>query len=163
MREKLPNRRLCVTQSLSINGQKVHFTVGLYPDGRPGEVFIDMCKTGTCVRGWCGSTAKLLSLMLQYRVPLSELVEALVGDCTEPFGRVPVTGHPVITDSSGVLDAVMRSLAQDFLADSHAVQAPCPIAIFFRLTEGIEAPDVYDLVEAAGEVEALDAFLGKFA
>lgn len=158
-REKLPDKRKCVTQSLQINGQKVHFTVGLYPDGRPGEVFIDMHKTGTAVRGWCGSTAKLISLMLQYRVPLSEIVEALVGDCTEPFGRVPVSGHPVIEDTSGVLDAVLRSMALDFLAEE---RTQCPLATFLRLTEDMEAPDVYDLAEAAGEAEALQAFLEKF-
>ncbi|MEG7787051.1 hypothetical protein U2388_14990, partial [Listeria monocytogenes] len=73
-------------------------------------------KTGTSVQAWCSSTAKLVSLMLQYNVPMSELVEALVGQCTEPFGSVPVTGHPVIAEAVGVLDAIMRSLALDYLA-----------------------------------------------
>lgn len=161
MREKLPNRRRCVTQSIKINGQTVHFTVGLYPDGRPGEVFIDMHRTGTAVRGWCGSTAKLISLMLQYRVPLSELVEALVGDCTEPFGRVPVTGHSVIVDTSGVLDAVMRSMAQDFLA-AESDETPSWIQLL-RYTEELGAAELYEEAEAAGESESLTSFLEKFA
>lgn len=159
MREKLPNRRRCRTQSLKINGQTVHFTVGMYPDGRPGEVFIDMHKTGASVRGWCGSTAKLLSLMLQYGIPLSELVEALVGDCTEPFGRVSVTGHPVIMDTSGVLDAVMRSLALDFLATSGVAKHMPPTEAFFRATEDLDAAEIRESVDEAD----LDAFLEKFS
>lgn len=161
MREKLPDKRQCVTQRLKINGQTVHFTVGLYKDGRPGELFIDMHKTGTAVRAWCGSTAKLMSLMLQYGIPLHEIVKAMVGQGTEPFGRVPVEGHPMIEDASGVLDAIVRCLALDHLASSVERQ-PKPIATFFRLVEGLEAPEVYDLVEAAGESEALEAFLEKF-
>lgn len=156
MREKLPDRRECITQRIKINGKTIHFTVGLYPDGRPGELFIDMHKTGTSVQGWCGSTAKLVSLMLQYGIPLSELVEALVGQCTEPFGSAPVTGHPVITEAVGVLDAVMRSIALDHLANEQP-QKDC-IAEFMHLIKDLEAAEIYDLV---GE-EALDHFLEKF-
>lgn len=163
MREKLPDRRRCITQSIKIAGRTVHYTVGLYPDGRPGEVFIDMHRTGSAVRGWCGSTAKLLSLMLQYGIPLSELVDALVGDCTEPFGRAPVTGHSVIFDTSGVLDAVMRSLALDFLAASGAKHPKQMITCFFDEVADLEATEIYDLLEEAGMTEAFDALLEKLA
>lgn len=155
MREKLPDKRKCITQRLKINNKTVHYSIGLYPDGRPGELFIDMHKTGTSVQGWCGSTAKLISLMLQYGIPLSELVEALVGQCTEPFGSVPVEGHPVITDAVGVLDAVMRSMALDYLAKETPRN---PVVEFMALTKDMEAPDIYELV---GD-DALDAFLEKF-
>ena len=114
-REKLPDRRNNFTHKFYINGQTVYMTVGLYPDGRPGEVFIDVNKAGTALRAWAGSTAKLMSLMLQYGVPVSELIGALVGDCSEPFGKVEVRGHPLVRESSGVLDAVVRIMAQDFL------------------------------------------------
>lgn len=156
MREKLPDRRKCITQRIKINGKSVHFSVGLYPDGRPGELFIDVHKTGTSVQGWCGSTAKLISLMLQYGIPLSELVDALVGQCTEPFGNVPVTGHSIITDTVGVLDAIMRSLALDFLAKEKPEKDT--IKQFMHLTKDLEAEEIYDLV---GE-ETLEYFLEKF-
>lgn len=99
-----------------MNGQTVHFSVGLYPDGRPGEVFIDLHRTGTMVRAWAEASAKLMSLMLQYGAPLSELVGAMAGHGTEPYGTVEVNGHDVVTESSGVLDAIVRVMAQDFLA-----------------------------------------------
>lgn len=164
MREKLPDRRKCITQRLKINGQTVHFTVGLYPDGRPGELFIDMHKTGTSVRAWCESTAKLVSLMLQYGVPLSELVGALVGQCTEPFGRVPVSGHEVIMDAAGVLDAVVRSMALDFLAieGQHSPDKTNCAAEFFNLTEDMGATEIHETVEVLGESEALERFIAKF-
>lgn len=161
MRERLPNRRKTMTRSIKINGQTVHFSVGLYPDGRPGEVFIDMHRTGTAVRGWCGSTAKLLSLMLQYRIPLSELVDALVGDCTEPFGRVMVTGHPVIVDTSGVLDAVIRSMAQDFLAAEHDEIPQWLIAL--QSVEDSSDAELWEEAETSGYTETLTAFLEKFS
>ena len=161
MRKKLPYRRKCITQRLKINGQTVHFSVGLYPDGSPGELFIDMHKNGTAVRAWCGSTAKLISLMLQYGVPLSELVEALVGECTEREPIVPVEGHPMIQEASGVLDAVMRAMALDYLAmEREEEQDPW---LLFQHTDSMGAAEIYDAAETAGQGEALASFLEKFA
>lgn len=116
-RERLPDKRKSITYELKINGTTVQVTVGLYPDGRPGEVFIDMHKTGTAARSWLGASAKLMSLMLQYGVPLNEMVEAMVGHRSEPFGDVPVVGHPIVKETCGVLDAIVRIMALDFLAD----------------------------------------------
>lgn len=121
-REKLPDRRRSVTQRVRVNGQTVHFTVGLYPDGRPGEVFIDVAKDGTAARSWAGATAKLMSLMLQYGVPLHELAGALIGSGEGAFGQVSVEGHDRITESTGVLDTVVRSLALDYLAAELAAE-----------------------------------------
>jgi hypothetical protein len=163
-RERLPDRRKSLVQRLQINGQTVHFSVGLYPDGRPGEVFIDMHRTGSAVRAWCESSAKLISLMLQYGVPLSELVESLTGHCTEPFGSVPVQGHPLIQDASGVLDAIVRSMALDFLAK----EGNRKIYIAKKLIDAIEILDSFsgaEIREAVDELDAidtLDEFLGKF-
>lgn len=162
MREKLPDRRRCITQSIRINGRTVHFSVGMYVDGRPGEIFIDMHKSGSAVRAWCGSTAKLLSLMLQYGVPLSELVDALVGDCTEPFGRVPVSGHPLIIDTSGVLDTVMRAIALEFLAKSATKKYVSPLSSFLYAVKDLDAPEILDLAETTDDADALETFLEKF-
>lgn len=149
---------------MRIGRQTVHFTVGLYDDGRPGELFIDMHRMGSGVRAWCESSAKLISLMFQYGVPLSEIVEALVGQCTEAFGRVPVSGHPVIMDASGVLDAVVRSMALDYLADGDAL-APQWARCLDDLTDlsfELGAAEVYEAAEQASRSEALNAFLEKF-
>ena len=161
MRERLPNRRKSVTQKLKINGQSVHFSVGLYPDGRPGEVFIDMHRTGTAVRAWCESTAKLISLMLQYHIPLSEIVEVLAGHCTEPYGSVPVTGHATVREASGVLDAIIRSLALDHLASEGARDDPWAQRLLdaIAVTEDMSTAEIR---EALDDHSILNDFLAKF-
>lgn len=115
-RESLPAKRKCVTRTVKVGNQTVHFTIGFYDDGRPGELWIDVSKTGTHLRAWSGATAKLISLMLQYGIPLHEIVGALEGHCTEPFGAVPVKFHEFIAESVGVLDTIVRSMAGEFLA-----------------------------------------------
>jgi hypothetical protein len=162
MRERLPARRKHVLQRLKIGGQTVHFSVGLYQDGRPGELFIDMHKTGTAVKAWCESTAKLVSLMLQHGVPLSEVVESMVGHCTEAFGRVPVQGHPLVSDTSGVLDAILRVMAQDYLAAEREPDPVCPVVSFMEVVADLEAPEIIDLVDDADRMEEFTTFLGKF-
>lgn len=156
MREKLPDRRRCITQRIKVNNQTVHFSIGLYADGRPGELFIDIQRLGTATKAWYGSAARLISLMLQYGVPLSEIIDTLVGNCTEPNGSVSVTGHSIITNAVGVLDAIMRSMALDFLAKERPI-IECPEA-FMQLTKDLNAAEIYDLI---GE-DMLDSFLEKF-
>jgi ribonucleoside-diphosphate reductase alpha chain len=161
MREELPNKRRSVTQRLKVNGQTVHFSVGLYPDGRPGEVFIDISRTGTAVRAWYEATAKLLSLMLQHGVPVSELVQSLAGHCTEPFGRVPVSGHECISDASGVLDAIVRSMALDFLATEADRRIENLVAAVAE-TESLGVAELRDAIDELGATEMFEDFLSKF-
>ncbi len=46
-RERLPDRRQAETVDLWHGGQRFHVTIGQYPDGRPGEVFIHGAKPGS--------------------------------------------------------------------------------------------------------------------
>lgn len=160
MREKLPDRRTCITQELCINGTTVYFSVGLYGDGRPGELFIDMHKTGTVVRAWCGSTAKLVSLMLQYKIPLSEIVDALVGQCTEAQDKVLVEGHEVVVEASGVLDAVMRCIALDYLAQEQ--EEKTTISLFLDEVSGLDAAEMRQLAIDDGEEDRFSDFIERF-
>lgn len=112
-REILPNRRENYTQRFRIAGNTVHLTAGMYPDGRLGEVFIDLSKQGTALRFWGESTATLFSLAIQCGCPLETLVDLFVGSKSEPFGIVE--GHARITKCTSIMDAIARSLAIDFL------------------------------------------------
>ena len=47
IRRTLPQRRAAETFDLRFWNQPFTVTVGFYPDGTPGEVFIDGRKTGT--------------------------------------------------------------------------------------------------------------------
>ncbi len=51
-RERLPDTRNSITHKFSIAGHEGYLTVGLYEDGRPGEMFITMARrTGQRVDG----------------------------------------------------------------------------------------------------------------
>jgi len=69
MRERLPNVRRSVTHRVKIgtgeNMVKVYITVGMFEDGRPGEVFLQLDEKGTALSGFCICVGILISLCLQ--------------------------------------------------------------------------------------------------
>ncbi len=48
-RHKLPDERFSVTHKFNIAGHEGYITVGVYPNGQPGEIFITMAKEGSTV------------------------------------------------------------------------------------------------------------------
>ena len=50
-RRRLPAERTAVTHKFDIAGHEGYITVGLYPDGQPGEIFLKMAKEGSTVVG----------------------------------------------------------------------------------------------------------------
>jgi hypothetical protein len=76
-RERLPNRRVTTTHKVKI-GRRSHFvSVGHYPDGRPGEVFVDTAKAGSEARALMHSLGMMISLALQHGCPVEEITDAL--------------------------------------------------------------------------------------
>src|SRR3954453_1361978 len=69
-RRRLPVERTAVTHKFDIGGHEGYITVGLYPDGQPGEIFLKMAKEGSTVSGLMDSFATTVSVALQYGVPL---------------------------------------------------------------------------------------------
>ena len=69
MRRTLPQRRAAETFNLRFWNQSFTVTVGFYPDGTPGEVFIDGCKTGNDIESIARDAAVVLSLAIQHGVP----------------------------------------------------------------------------------------------
>ncbi|MCI4368597.1 MAG: vitamin B12-dependent ribonucleotide reductase, partial [Thermoplasmata archaeon] len=51
IREKLPDERKAITHHFQVGGHDGYVTVGLYPDGRPGELFFRVTKEGSTVNG----------------------------------------------------------------------------------------------------------------
>jgi ribonucleoside-diphosphate reductase alpha chain len=62
-REKLPVERNSVTHKFSVGGHEGYITVGMYPDGRPGEIFIKMSKEGSTLSGVMDGLALTLSII----------------------------------------------------------------------------------------------------
>src|SRR5262249_22679734 len=73
-RRRLPDERRALTHKFQIAGHEGYITVGLYPDGQPGEIFLKMAKEGSTVSGLMDSLATMTSIALQYGVPLRDLV-----------------------------------------------------------------------------------------
>ncbi|MEJ5250388.1 MAG: vitamin B12-dependent ribonucleotide reductase [Chthonomonadetes bacterium] len=112
VRRKLPDERQSITHKFSVGGHEGYITVGLYPDGTPGEIFITMSKEGSVVSGLMDSFATAISLALQYGVPLETLVNKFAHMRFEPSG---VTNNPQIRFAKSIMDYIFRWLALKFL------------------------------------------------
>jgi ribonucleoside-diphosphate reductase alpha chain len=111
-RIKLPDDRESKTHAFNIAGHKGYITVGLYDNGAPGEVFIRMQKQGSMTNGMMDNLAKMISLALQYGVPLSHIVDKLKGDRFEPAG---ITTNEDIRIALSVSDYIGRYLELNFM------------------------------------------------
>jgi len=115
-REKLPVERNSVTHKFSVGGHEGYITVGMYPDGRPGEIFIKMSKEGSTLSGVMDGLALTLSIGLQYGVPLKVLVNKLVNTRFEPSG---ITPNANIRFATSVLDYIARWLGGRFISSEY--------------------------------------------
>ena len=91
MRRVLPQRRAAETFDLRFWNQPFTVTVGFYPDGTPGEVFIDGGKTGQDIQSTARDAAVVLSLALQHGTPIETIRHAshaqrLRRGCIDPGG-----------------------------------------------------------------------------
>jgi len=76
-RRALPQRRACETFGLHFRSVDCRVTIGFYADGSPGEVFLSGGKIGADFEAAARDSAILLSLALQYGVPLDVVAGAL--------------------------------------------------------------------------------------
>jgi ribonucleoside-diphosphate reductase alpha chain len=112
-RRRLPSKRFGITQEAKVGGNKVFLRTGQYEDGTIGEIFIDMHKEGAALRSVMNCFAMLVSIALQYGVPLEVLVEQFVFTRFEPQG--PVQGHDRVKFATSVIDYVFRALGVEYL------------------------------------------------
>jgi ribonucleoside-diphosphate reductase alpha chain len=66
VRERLPDRRLAETLALEFAGLRYTVTIGHFPDGRLGEVFVANHKAGNAADVVVRDAGILLSLLLQH-------------------------------------------------------------------------------------------------
>ena len=111
-RRKLPDERRSITHKFSIGGHEGYVTVGLYDDGKPGEIFIVMSKEGSTISGLMDSFATAISLTLQYGVPLEALVDKFTHMRFEPSG---FTKNPEIPMAKSLVDYIFKWLGSKFM------------------------------------------------
>jgi ribonucleoside-diphosphate reductase alpha chain len=110
-RVRLPRERQAITRKVSLAGQEFYATVGMYPDGRPGEIFVTMSQEGTFASGMADAFAKMVSIALQYGVPPENIIRQLRHMRFAPDG---FTGDPDIPVASSVVDFLVQWLAKTF-------------------------------------------------
>jgi ribonucleoside-diphosphate reductase alpha chain len=113
VRHRLQEERASITHKFSIAGHEGYITVGLYPTGQPGEIFIKMAKEGSTVSGLMDAFATSISLALQHGVPLKVLCEKFAHTRFEPSGW---TGNEQIGYAKSLMDYIFRWLNLRFLS-----------------------------------------------
>ncbi|MFI5380393.1 MAG: hypothetical protein ACHRHE_13925 [Tepidisphaerales bacterium] len=121
LRRRLPDTRRALTHKFDVQGHEGYVTVGLYDDGNPGEVFITMAKEGSTIGGLMDTIATLVSVALQYGVPVESLVRKFEHVRFEPSG---MTRNPEIPIAKSLVDYIFRWLAMEFIPGYRAANAP---------------------------------------
>ncbi len=113
VRHRLQDERASITHKFSLSGHEGYITVGLYPNGQPGEIFIKMAKEGSTVSGLMDAFATSISIALQHGVPLKVLCEKFAHTRFEPSGW---TGNPEIGYAKSLMDYIFRWIHMRFLS-----------------------------------------------
>jgi len=104
-RRKLKKDGVSLRHKFDVGDVEGYLHIGLYDDGRPGELFITGVKQGSTISGLLDGIAILTSLALQRGVPLEEMVSKLQGTRFEPAG---ITGNVDIPTTTSLLDYIFR-------------------------------------------------------
>lgn len=142
VRRRLPDERRFITHRFNVAGHKGYITVGVYPNGEPGEVFIVTAKEGSTVSGLVSSFARVVSVALQYGVPLEVLCEKFVHTRFEPNG---FTGSPEIPLATSIMDYIFQWLKLRFLGKP-SLPALTPDALPRSFAATTASPVMYEAV-----------------
>src|SRR5207244_5336654 len=119
-RERLDDTRNSVTHKFNVGGHEGYINVGMYPDGRPGELFITMAKEGSTVGGMMDAFGTAISMSLQYGVALEDRVKKFSHMRLERLGY---TTNPEIRIRKGMVEYIFRWLGSRFRAGRQQSQA----------------------------------------
>jgi ribonucleoside-diphosphate reductase alpha chain len=121
MRRRLTSTRRSLTHKFNVAGHEGYLTVGLYDDGRPGELFITMAKEGSTIGGLMDSLGTAISVALQYGVPIESLVNKFSHQRFEPAG---MTDNRDIPFAKSLVDYIFRWMGMEFISGYRAANAP---------------------------------------
>ncbi|TVQ64025.1 MAG: hypothetical protein EA378_00265 [Phycisphaerales bacterium] len=110
-RRPLESTREAVTHKFSVGGHEGYLTIGLYPDGTPGEIFIKIAKAGSALSGMCQAFCRAFSLAMQFGLTVDEACQRFKGMRFEPLG---MTSNPDIPEAASIVDYVARYLEIHF-------------------------------------------------
>jgi ribonucleoside-diphosphate reductase alpha chain len=157
VRHRLQDERASITHKFSIAGHEGYITVGLYPSGQPGEIFIKMAKEGSTVSGLMDAFATSISIALQHGVPLKVLCEKFAHTRFEPSGW---TGNEQIGYAKSLMDYIFRWLNLRFLSGE---QLTLFAGMASRAPQLPASPSLLQETEAEEEPVASQHHLAKLA
>ena len=111
-RLKPPVQRDAITRKFEINGLEFYVHVGMYENGAPCEIFIDVSKEGSFVKALASALAIQTSIGLQHGAPLKTIVDKWRGTKFEPQG---FTGNPEYPSCTSMLDLIAQWLDTQFI------------------------------------------------
>ncbi len=111
-RRRLPDDRTEVGRKFRVGDYEGYIHVGLFDDGTPGDIFVDIAKEGTTLAGLMNSFMISVSLGLQYGVPLDVYVSKFSHMRFEPSG---LTNDADIRVAKSLVDYIFRWLGKKFL------------------------------------------------
>jgi ribonucleotide reductase alpha subunit len=111
-RRRLPDDRTEVGRKFRVGDYEGYIHVGLFEDGTPGDIFVDIAKEGTTLAGLMNSFMIAVSLGLQYGVPLEVYVSKFSHMRFEPSGQ---TNDPDIRVAKSIVDYIFRWMGKKFL------------------------------------------------
>jgi ribonucleoside-diphosphate reductase alpha chain len=111
-RRRLPDDRVEVGRKFRVGEYEGYIHVGLFEDGTPGDIFVDIAKEGTTLAGLMNSFMISVSLGMQYGVPLEVYVSKFAHMRFEPSG---MTNDPDIRAAKSIVDYIFRWMGKKFL------------------------------------------------
>ncbi len=126
IRRRLSDTRRSLTHHFTIHSSANneidgYITVGLFDDGQPGEVFIKMAKQGSTISGLMETIGILVSMTLQYGVPIEVLANKFSHTRFEPAGW---TNNEEIRQAKSLVDYIFRWLGMEFSESYRKEQQP---------------------------------------
>src|SRR6188508_3127002 len=119
-RRRLPDDRTEVGRKFKVGDYEGYIHVGLFEDGTPGDIFVDIAKEGTTLAGLMNSFMISVSLGLQYGVPLDVYVSKFSHMRFEPSG---MTNDADIRVAKSIVDYIFRWMGKKFLTADQQEEA----------------------------------------
>ncbi|HEY0387232.1 MAG TPA: vitamin B12-dependent ribonucleotide reductase [Gaiellales bacterium] len=117
-RRVMPIDRTEIGRKFKVGEYEGYIHVGLFPEGDPGDIFVDIAKEGTTLAGLMNAFMIAVSVGIQYGVPLEVFVSKFAHMRFEPSG---LTNDPDIRVAKSIPDYIFRWMGKRFLdADSQA-------------------------------------------
>jgi ribonucleoside-diphosphate reductase alpha chain len=111
-RRRLPDDRNEIGRKFRVGEYEGYIHVGVFDDGSPGDIFVDIAKDGTTLQGLMNSLMIAVSMGLQYGVPPEVYVSKLSHLRFEPSGP---TNDADIRSAKSIVDYIFRWFGKKFL------------------------------------------------